>query len=176
MVAEVLNDEAWHVEPDKAEESEILLEPSTTPCVEEAMFVQHSTPEATIRSRLALLVRNTRPFRKSQPLPKPPVRHRHFPNPSETWREPTPAADLPGSPGGLHHDFETAWTRDVATTLVALQAKERVLAILDTGASRCVMGADLVPRFLEQLGQQVRGQIRVVRAKSDSALATIRLS
>ena len=47
---------------------------------------------------------------------------------------------------------------------VACLATTRVEAILDTGASRCVMGRILLPQFLSQLNSRVRSQIRVTRS------------
>ena len=40
-------------------------------------------------------------------------------------------------------------------------ASNRILAILDTGASRCVMGENLLKAFLGQLDRETRKQIRV---------------
>ena len=41
------------------------------------------------------------------------------------------------------------------------KAKDRVMAILDTGASRCVMGEHLLQTFLSQLDVQTRALVRV---------------
>ena len=73
-----------------------------------------------------------------------------------------PAMPLPC----LHrHGFEASSPRaavDAMDTMIATTNDQKVLAILDTGASRCVMGADLLPKFLKQLGSGIREQIRVV--------------
>ena len=47
---------------------------------------------------------------------------------------------------------------------VALTASTRVEAILDTGASRCVVGSALLPQLLSQLNSRVRSQIRVSKS------------
>ena len=43
----------------------------------------------------------------------------------------------------------------------SVKAKDRVMAILDTGASRCVMGEHLLQTFLSQLDVQTRDLVRV---------------
>ena len=49
--------------------------------------------------------------------------------------------------------------------MASTRDNDRVLAILDTGASRCVMGSTLLPRFLRQLPVRVRGMVRVVNSQ-----------
>ena len=46
----------------------------------------------------------------------------------------------------------------------AFAASERVEAILDTGASRCVVGRNLLPGLLSQLSDRVRSQVRLVKS------------
>ena len=48
------------------------------------------------------------------------------------------------------------------TTTTVGSRESRVLAILDTGASRCVMGANLLNRFVRQFGEDIRSKIRVM--------------
>ncbi|CAE7805557.1 unnamed protein product [Symbiodinium sp. CCMP2592] len=48
-----------------------------------------------------------------------------------------------------------------ATALFCATATD---AILDTGASRCVMGKSLLPGFLQQLSETVRAQVKVMQS------------
>ena len=84
-----------------------------------------------------------------------------------------PKAPNPSRPciAGAAHSISPTFFRAEAETCepgsvpaTAYVATSRVEAILDTGASRCVMGRILLPQLLSQLSSRVRSQIRVVRS------------
>ena len=48
------------------------------------------------------------------------------------------------------------------TTVGEKNQEPKVLAILDTGASRCVMGASFLKRFVHQFEDSLRSRIKVL--------------
>ena len=165
-VAEAIPEEAQHADQEGPDYAEIILEPpSDSMCVAEALFVQHCLPAPTIRSRLRALVENTRTLRSPRQARKPAMTpcFRHSLRPSRTWSEMKAPSSPPECRASMcHHGFESSPACREEASLTVSTMKDGVMAILDTGASRCVMGEDLMPKFLKQLSTGIREQIKVV--------------
>lgn len=102
-----------------------------------------------VASRLNVLVKN---FQQREALNKIPQLPRQPRSGVKTWTETLPRR---------HEDTPPA---ELCASEVALQSATTVEAILDTGASRCVMGHLLLDQFLSQLSDKVRSMVRVTKS------------
>lgn len=111
-----------------------------------AVTLHESRPKTQILSSLRTMVHNL----KTRPKPKNPTsRPRVFG--ATPWTEPVKPSPKPAHTEGVHISE-------------AFQASEKVEAILDTGASRCVVGRNLLPNLLGQLSDRVRSLVRVTKS------------
>ena len=77
--------------------------------------------------------------------------------------KPPPPVRTPTRPEGMIAQTDASRTAQEEVTsegLVCVANTEGVEAIVDTGASRCVMGDALLAKFLQPLGAHVRAQVR----------------
>ena len=117
------------------------------------MVIQESHA-CEIKERLRLLAEKTRKF-QNQKIPK-----LHSLRPFHFSRRRRTEPEAPCTPAG--HVDPVAEIIPAMTTTTVGSRESRVLAILDTGASRCVMGANLLNRFVRQFGEDIRSKIRVM--------------
>ena len=142
--------EVFHAVPETTVESEVHDEPPENyQTLEEALVTNHNLPGPTICSRLASLVESVKARQlalkmKQTPVDKPSLKAFRAPDEAKV------RSRMPESPS-------KGTTEYAMTTCSGKEA--RVLAILDTRACRCVMGASISPRFLSQLTGSVRGMI-----------------
>ena len=160
--------EVFQAIPEDDDNAEVLVEPpEDSLSLEEAFFAKHTLNNSTIRSRLSRLVENFRTLQKSRDEPNPVFRP--FRNSSRITREPKPVPPLPVEPScEVSRSCKPADpepTHHVPALVATTGGSERVLAILDTGASRCVMGSTLLPRFLRQVPARVQKLIRVTSSQ-----------
>ena len=112
-----------------------------------AIHKPEKNPTLEIRENLCRMVNNLKTRRKTlNPTSRPAC------SGEARWTEPYKPKPL-----SLHREA-------ICQEALATQAPARVDAILDTGASRCVLGRNLVPTLLSQLCDRVRSQVRVVKS------------
>ena len=131
--------------------------------LEEAHFAEEHnklrTPNQRIHERLAQIPVNLRNrLSKSKPVHRPTTCGEAALTERPNVREP---------PHGTHRCPEPrrlgTWYIPKITEAAYVQ-EETVEAIVDTGASRCVMGKQLLSAFLSQLSQPVRSLVRVAKS------------
>ena len=152
-VAQVDTDEAMAADHDQGLEVHDEL-PAGTQSLGEAFVVIQESHACEIKERLRLLAEKTRKF-QNQKIPK-----LHSLRPFHFSRRRRTEPEAPCTPAG--HVDPVAEIIPAMTTTTVGSRESRVLAILDTGASRCVMGANLLNRFVRQFGEDIRSKIRVM--------------
>ena len=136
-----------------ASEDELLTAlPDEAEVVEEALCVLTNNMQRVIEDRLRKLVTCVmKPDPNRSQLSKPStIPARTTP---ATFREVAELADLP-----------VRQAEGTAEETLLTAAEGHVQAILDTGASRCVMGDQLLKPFLQQLHQEVRSRVRSIKS------------
>ena len=147
-IAEAIEDVANMAFPEGRMDAEVIQDPPS-----DAM----SLAEAHLPAKLSISVQRTRRFRaEKHPRARlPTTLNRPF------HKSPCPPTECASEAVKR----EQPRLVEQVPILMASGSFNRVLAILDTGASRCVMGADLLPKFLKQLSTQVRDKIRVTESR-----------
>ena len=135
--------------PGGAEDEILTRLPEEAISLAEAFNAAVAPKLSGVSNRLAVLVRNFQNRRFPDKRQLPP---RQTSSGAKAWTECLPSPSAAAAPD------------EPDLTEVALQGATAVEAILDTGASRCVMGQSLLDRFLSQLGDKVRGMIRVTKS------------
>ena len=172
-VAEVIDPSEFAMVTGANAEGELFSTlPVSTMSLEEAHF--SSASECQIRRRLISLAPRKPP--KGEPIVdatlKPRTRammnptqnpNRPLHRPSQRSCTPLPAKARPAEAEHVCKSIRPhrAFRETEGSVLTADNSSARVLAILDTGASRCVMGDHFLKAFLSQLDGKTRAQTRV---------------
>ena len=147
-VAEVLTGDSYTVATDQSEADEILTQvPTSAMSLAEAFITWNPLDKQRVLDRLSKMVAQLRKPKKAlAPYPRP------------MQRGATSLTELSHGP----RDPKTPVCQDdPAHALFSAVATD---AILDTGASRCVMGKSLVKGFLNQLSETVRAQVKIMKS------------
>ena len=134
---------------DESQDLEVLTQlPEEAVSLAEACIVTRSTLPSNVPRRLQQMIAN---LKTPKPFAAQDTSIRRAGSGTKPWTE------------DLSRRSETATLSDLSSS-VALLSTSPVEAILDTGASRCVMGHRLLEPFLSQLGDRVRDSVRVTRS------------
>ena len=147
-VAEVINGDSFTAAAEQPEADEILTQvPTAAMSLAEAHFAWEAYDKQRVLNRLSRMVVNLR-LNKSPPYPSNRLKRSGATSLTEA----------------AHTCSDHQRTEQVDSPAHALFSTTATDAILDTGASRCVMGKSLLKGFINQLSEAVRNRIRMVKS------------